>query len=256
MKRFSYKQKISTITILFVLFLSQFALLTPRPAYAQWSVLNPDIIAQNIQTKLSTSINENIEKAWVASVASMLVNVMLATVNYASYQAAITVATGGPADAPLFTNLTADEYMQYVGANTIFEAYKSIESADDVLTLFGVRVPDDAEFLAIVREGLKDSATREVGEFDYREVLGNWDSYLVSVYDTNDPPEVRTEKILRTLSASFDQNEYRSGLSIYSQTIFKAEEQARLAREDQLLNAGFLDKVDPVTGRVLVPAEM
>lgn len=254
MKQKRLMRKISTLAVLTAVFFSQFALLTPRAAYAQWSVLNPDIIAQNIQENLSESISSNIEKAWVASTASMLVNVMMAAANYRTYEAVLNVATGGPGDSPLFTSLPADEYMQYVGANVIFEAYKGIDSADSVMSLFGVRVPDDPTFLAIVRSGLQDTGSGEVGEFDYREIISNWDSYLVSVYDSDDSPEVRTENILKSLSMSFDQNEYRAGLDIYAQTLLESQAQAELARQGYTENAGFIDKVDPITGNVLIPA--
>lgn len=250
-----WKQKIGSLLLILVLGVFNFGfLLSPNSAHAQ----APDVVAKLVQQDVTTVIQTYIKNALVAGLVTGLVNLLVSQLNTFAYDSAVWVASGGNAEDPLFDPRPIEDYLRYAGAEIAAEAISEITSSnivDGVITQFNVQLPDDANLLAAIRNGIESTyvPTLDDESFNFNDIKDNWQGYLVDVYaDDQATAQEKTEVVLQALAQSFDPgvNQLSSGLQIYSQTINEAQQEASVKKEKFLKDEGFVDVTD-VTGQYI-----
>ena len=247
--------------ILAVVLIANIGLMTmPKPAYAQWATLSPDIIGYEAGVDIKEEVLKAIKQALVAALTTQLLNLVAYMANNFAYESALWVVTGGSAGNPLYNSLPTREYMQNVATDTVATIYEGLVSTNiqgGVLPDFGVYVSDDPKVLQAMRLGLRSTVQPSVPESDYAEVTKNFEGYLATItLDESKTTEEKTAQILSIVSEGFDPrvSEIGAGAQVLFETQIQAADAAQVEAADNTQDDGFLALTHPVTGQRLTPS--
>ncbi|RMD50867.1 hypothetical protein D6827_03280, partial [Candidatus Parcubacteria bacterium] len=115
-QRFSQK----TIEVLIALILIINIATAPFAAKAQLVTASPDLVSLELEARVSDAAKEAIKKSLVTSISMMIINLITEQTSKLAAQAAIWVASGGNADAPLYEMTPPVEYLQKEAVSIIY----------------------------------------------------------------------------------------------------------------------------------------
>lgn len=226
--------------------------MSDAPRYAEWGL---------------THAEEQAKFGLVGSIFTYLVNLASFAADRLAYDAAVQIASGGPAEDPLYDGRPVDVFFKQYGAAVAGEAIgllqEDLEDAADVsqvaalLSNFNLCAPDANVILAI-NLGIKSAFERPEPKCDIRQVQTNWKGYLADMAGTNDDPGTKNQKILTRLAEMYNPhtNEFAVGLTIYSDVFNRVLEESALQTQAHVNASGFKGVANFITGNIETPAEV
>ena len=235
--------------------------LTPGTVFAQTGLPVSDIavLTKLTQAEVSAEVKRTAGQAFVANTAMALINLLMASAEKMAYTSAVWVASGGPGETPLFNNESVSDVAKNAGLQVMSVAVDNITSKEvvnGVLRGYGVKVSNKHNTLAAIRDGIKGTFLGDTSAdgFSFPDFSGNFQGFLVSTLGGPDSSELKTKRVLAGLSDSFTRNDFSGGLYVYTSTLAKSQSESDTRAQEAIANDGFVDKINPITGKVATPA--
>ncbi len=207
---------------------------------------------------------EEVKLSFVGSVFTYLVNLMTFAADYGAYQAAVLIASGGPAEEPLFEGSPTTVFFKDWGAAVAGEALGSLQQdlADSnglvgsVFSKFNLCQPRLEVTLAI-QLGIEGVFRKPVPQCDFLKVRDNWEGFIADIDDSLSPEE-KHKIVMSQLANAFDPqvNEFSVGLELQSSIFRKVLDDSAIKATENVNNNGFKPVVDFITGNVETPASI
>ncbi len=249
---------------LFTAWLALFFLSTPllgaNIAHAQGA---PVFDAQQFAIWVKDSVKYFLQSTMQAAVATALVNTVSFTADRLAYDAAVRIATGGPAEQPLYDGTPERTYLGQLGADIAGEAIGSlsdtIEGAGGLLSNFNLCAPSSPYTLIQFKLGIKGVYKRPEPKCDFNKMFGpegTWNSFIADLTDKSDGE--KNQLILKELANMYDPQkaEFGAGLQLSTDIFGETTLLPFIGVQKKLQDNGFKDVVNAITQKVETPASI
>lgn len=270
-----FKQFFKTFsaTVLLAVLFIQIGVMTPRFVAAQGVVSDPGTQALLVQEGVEETADEvrdqtqkSIFGSIVGGVITALINVMSSYTQGLAEDAAIAIATGDNGGKPLLEQRPIEDYALYAGASVaadIIEGLNQSSVVDGRLERFNVCAPPS---LGSIRAGIAYQYQEIAYQYQEQdlEICGdldtlrsNWGGFFETVRDNIQDPQTQNETILNTVSNTIDPGVggFSASLSVFSTTLFEANQRAQLEIDKLNADDGFYDVTNFITGNIETPSD-
>lgn len=234
-------------------------LLSARFAYAAGSGIAWDI--PRMLERVRTSVTEFIKNTMQAAIVTALVNTVSFAADRLAYDAAVRIATGGPAEDPLYDGTPNKTYLGQLAGDIAGEAIGSlsetIEGAGGLLSNFNLCAPSSPYILAQFKLGIKGIYDRPEPKCDFNKMFGEEGAWASFVADLSDQSDVdKNQIILKELANMYDpqKNEFGVGLGITTDIFGETSFLPLIGTQEKIKNDGFQSVVNFITKEQETPA--
>lgn len=237
--------------------------LAPKPVFAAPVEVTADApftawIAKNeIQDKAKMSLG--------GSIFMYLLNLMTFAADRLAYDAATMIASGGPAEEPLYNGTPVQDYFREYGAAVAGESIgllqEDLEQSNGrlgaIFSGFNLCQPRASVTIAL-NLGIKSAYERPEPKCDFKAVANNWDGFIADIQDEGTDANNKNRMILTQLADSFDPqtNEFAVGVELQSSIFNRALQDSFFKANVKIKEGGFQPVTDFITGNEETPASL
>jgi hypothetical protein len=211
-----------------------------------------------------TETGKKIKATMAASLLTYLVNLMTFAADRLAYDAAVMVASGGPAESPLYDGTPVEQYFKEYGAAVAGESIgllqEDLEASGGALGAifsgFDLCQPR-ADITLALNLGIKSAFDRPTPKCDFKAIQNNWNGFLADVSDEGGPNN-QNSLILTQLADSFDPatNEFAVGIELQSSILNKSLQDSFFKANIKIKENGFSPVTNFITGNIETPASV
>lgn len=259
--RFSLRKSFSRLLPLFVIAVFVLSSFTPRPAHAQ--VVISSYPAFEAWAGV-TETGKKVKASLAASLLTYLVNLMTFAADRLAYDAAVMVASGGPAESPLFDGSPVEQYFKEYGAAVAGESIgllqEELEASDGALGAifsgFDLCQPR-ADVTISLNLGIQGAFDRPTPKCDFKAIQNNWSGFVADIRDEGSADN-KNHLILTELADAFDPqtNEFAVGIELQSSILNKSLQDSFLKANVHIKEGGFSPVTNFITGNIETPASV
>lgn len=249
---------------IFSIWLIVFFLATPvlgaRVAHAQMNIFAD--LPRTLEW-IKNGIVDFIKNTMQAAIVTALINTISFAADRLAYDAAVRIATGGPAEDPLYDGTPNQTYLGNLAADMAGEAIGSlsetIEGAGGLLSNFDLCAPSTPYIMLQFKFGIKGVFDRPEPKCDFNKMFGpegTWTSFVADLSQYRDSK--KNEIILAELANMYDpqKSEFGVGLGLSTDIFGETTFLPLVGTEEKIKNNGFKDVADFITGNVETPANI
>ena len=227
---------------------------TPHQAFAQWTTTNPDVVAGDAAKIANEQIQDKTEGALVGALTAIGINMLNYVAQLTAKSTAIWIANGAAGQHPLFNKKTMAEVGENLSATLTSDVLDEMIPGSKYMMALGID-PDNPDATGIARKFLYSPYIENDNEFNGSEIARNFGSYTASIH-AQFPNADASAKILSDMANSYNVNEFYGTLRIYGQTKARAGRIQELGELQHLIDGGFQDLTDPISGYTKYPAQL
>lgn len=229
----------------------------PRIAYAEVTTGDIPRVLGRIKDEMKDFVSNTLQVA----VLQALINAVSFAADRLAYDAAVKIATGGPAGDPLYDGQSEMSYLGMLAMDMAGEAIGSmsetIEGAGGVLSNFDLCAPSTPYILFQLKLGVQGVFDRPEPRCDFNKMFGpegTWQAFLSDLEGYKAP--FKNQLILAELANMYDpqQSEFAAGLGLYTDIFGDTTFLPLIGTQKKLQDGGFKGVVDFITGNVETPA--
>lgn len=245
-----------------VIFFTTTPILGARVAHAGMPVfVDGDLQAFGLWLK--DAVGYFLKSTLQAAVVTAVINGLSFAADRLAYDAAVSIATGGNAEEPLFDGTENETYLGMLVTGAVGEAIGSmsekISGAGGLLSNFNLCAPSSPYILLQFKLGIKGVFDRPEPKCDFNKMFGpegTWAAFGAELAKYKDP--VKNQLILAELANMYDpaKSEFGAGLQVSTDIFGKAMSLPLLGVQKKIQDGGFKDVVDFITGNVETPADI
>ncbi|MEK7183885.1 MAG: hypothetical protein AAB776_04615, partial [Patescibacteria group bacterium] len=256
---------LSRLAPVFVIAVFLASSLMPRPVQAQ----TPPVIIGSYPAFEAwagvTETGKKVKATLAASLLTYLVNLMTFAADRLAYDAAVMVASGGPAESPLFDGSPIEQYFKEYGAAVAGESIgllqEDLETSGGALGAifsgFDLCQPR-ADITIALSLGIKGVFDRPTPKCDFKSIQNNWRGFVADIADEGTGANNKNQMILAQVVDAFDPqtNEFAVGIELQSSILNKAQQDAFLKASVKIKEDGFSPVTNFITGNIETPASV
>ncbi len=209
-------------------------------------------------------VEDKVKLTLVGSIFTYLVNLMTFAADRLAYDAAVMVASGGPAESPLYDGTPVEQYFREYGAAVAGESIgllqDQLEDSEGTLGAifdgFDLCQPSIDVTIAL-NLGIKSVYDRPTPKCDFKDIQSNWQGFYADLADEGSADN-KNKVILTALADAFDPstNEFAVGVELQSSILNKALQDSFFKANVRIKEGGFSPVTDFITGNEETPAEL
>lgn len=173
-----------------------------------------------------------------------------------AYEAAVTIASGGKGETPLFYSGSAQELWQNFGQDVAGEAIGALSNTLEAADIhFNLCAPSDPIVQMGFQLGIKGVYRPPKPKCEWRSIKANWQVFVERAGEIKtDPTTFVMKEIQKGLRPG--QNALSAGIRLNVRVHNKVLETKKVSYAEALAQDGFKNVVDVVTGKVKTPASV
>ncbi len=218
---------------------------------------------------IKDSVSYFLKSTLQAAIVTAVVNGLSFAADRLAYDAAVSIATGGNAEGPLFDGTPNDTYFSNLAMGVAGEAIGSlseeIKGSGGLLSNFNLCAPSSPYIMIQLKLGIQfsfdgvDGGQRPEPKCDFNKMFGpegTWTSFVADLSDYEDSE--KNQLILHELANMYDpaKSEFGVGLELTTDIFSRANSVSFLGVQEKIKNGGFKDVTDFITGNVETPADI
>ncbi len=264
--------------IILVLGVSSVGLLAPNVVHATAPVADLPMMTFETAKIPVDIVADTVYQVLLAAIYTAVTNIVSYALETLARDAAVFVASGGNAEAPLFDNRPIGQYFSDFGASVASNALGQI---DDIGLLGAFKLCDpsstsgaspaelaldasssstsgSASFEQSLTTGVHDMFVPQTPTCEWGNVKANWTGFLSNLETMNLSSFSKNSAVISGLSDVFKSanNELSIGIAVTGNILANAESLASRATEKHIETGGFIDLVGLTSGKILTPAKM
>ncbi|MDQ5952458.1 MAG: hypothetical protein QG626_586, partial [Patescibacteria group bacterium] len=200
----------------------------------------------------------------VGSIFTYLLNMMTFAADRLAYDSAVMIASGGPAESPLYDGTPVEAYFKEYGAAVAGESIGLLQ--DDleasggtlgaIFSGFDLCQPR-ADITIALNLGIKGVFDRPTPKCDFKAIQNNWQGFVADIQDEG-TADNKNRIILTKLADAFDPqtNEFSVGIELQSSIVNKALQDSFFKANVKIKEGGFSPVTNFITGNEATPASL
>ncbi|MFZ2681574.1 MAG: hypothetical protein WAZ14_00525 [Patescibacteria group bacterium] len=224
--------------------------ITTYPAFEAWAGIN--------------SAGEKIKDSLAGTIMVYLINLMTFAADRLAYDTAVMVASGGPAETPLYDGTPIERYFKEYGAAVAGESLGLLQdnleagggALGAIFSGFNLCQPR-ADITIALSLGVKAAFERPVPKCDFKAISSNWNGFLADIQDEG-TADNKNKLVLAQLANAFepDQSEFAVGIELQSSILNNALQESFLRAQVHIKDGGTQSVTDFITGQIETPASL
>ncbi len=212
---------------------------------------------------IRTQVQDKVRVTLAGSIFIYLVNLMTFATDRLAYDTAVMIASGGPAESPLYDGTPVEQYFKEYGASVVGESIGLLQeqledgAAGAFFEGFDLCKPriDVTIGLNLGLQGVFDRSGTRPPKCDFKELESNWSGFVAGLSGTS---EEKNQTILTQLANAFDPqtNEFAVGVELQSSILNKVLQDSFFKANVRIKEGGFSAVTNFITGNEETPAEL
>ncbi len=227
--------------------------LAPKPG------MDMNQAAANLAEITDTIEKDILRKKKIVVLKTILINLMTFILNRLAYDAATFLAAGATGQQPAYQYKDALTYFTDLGLDI---AGAHMDALNDVLegidVKFNVCAPDDPLINVGLQLGIRSAYQRPEPKCDFREMMANWQSVVMSFQSYAEIGENPSEYFLKEFKKAYQPGatELSASINLAAQVHGEVAEAKATLFSESLSFGGFQPVADAITGNVETPAAL
>lgn len=246
-----FKKAITSLVLASMLFMSN----APH-AHAQLVTANPDLLGQNVATAIQAQAQNKAMGAVTGALVALLINALNFAATHVAQSTAQWIVDGGAGRHPLFNSQTMSEIGESLSATVTSDVIEQLVPGSRYLAALGMN-PNDPQVIGLARRFLMAPYVNYADQpVDGSAIGRDFGAYFTSVAAATGGQANRANvRVLNDIANAVNANEFYGLMRVYGQTRARASQVSAMGQFSRVINDGFRDLTDPISGAVRWPAQ-